>query len=183
MKLARSMPAAALMLAALFPAALRADYAYISITGQRQGQIRGDVTDKGKEGTIKGVTVSHEIISPRDPATGLPTGKRQHKPLTIRMEIDRSTPPLYSALVSNENLTTVEIKFYRPNGQGISQNYFTIKLTNASIASINLAHPDPRDAILPYIEYLDVAFTYQKIEWTWIDGGITAQDDWEAPVQ
>jgi type VI secretion system secreted protein Hcp len=24
------------------------------------------------------------------------------------------------------------------------------------------------------------SFTYQKIEWTWLDGGITASDDWEA---
>jgi type VI secretion system secreted protein Hcp len=27
-----------------------------------------------------------------------------------------------------------------------------------------------------------VSFCYQKIEWTWMDGGITAMDDWEAPV-
>jgi len=27
------------------------------------------------------------------------------------------------------------------------------------------------------------SFTYQKIEWTWLgDGGISAQDDWEAVV-
>jgi type VI secretion system secreted protein Hcp len=25
---------------------------------------------------------SHEIVSPRDPASGLPTGKRMHKPFT-----------------------------------------------------------------------------------------------------
>jgi hypothetical protein len=25
---------------------------------------------------------AHEIVSPRDPASGLPTGKRMHKPLT-----------------------------------------------------------------------------------------------------
>ena len=28
----------------------------------------------------------------------------------------------------------------------------------------------------------EIAFTYQKIEWTWNDGGIMATDDWEAPV-
>ena len=27
-----------------------------------------------------------------------------------------------------------------------------------------------------------MALTYQKITWTWIDGGVTAEDDWEAPV-
>ena len=29
---------------------------------------------------------------------------------------------------------------------------------------------------------MSLEFTYQKIEWTWVDGGITASDDWEAPV-
>jgi type VI secretion system secreted protein Hcp len=28
----------------------------------------------------------------------------------------------------------------------------------------------------------DIQFTYQKIEWTWNDGGITAGDDWESPM-
>jgi type VI secretion system secreted protein Hcp len=27
-----------------------------------------------------------------------------------------------------------------------------------------------------------VCFTYKKIEWTWMDGGINAGDDWEAPL-
>jgi len=27
-----------------------------------------------------------------------------------------------------------------------------------------------------------ISFTYHKIEWTWNDGGITAEDDWESPV-
>ena len=30
-------------------------------------------------------------------------------------------------------------------------------------------------------EYEEVSFTYQKIEWTWNDGGLMAGDDWEAP--
>lgn len=33
------------------------------------------------------------IISPRDAASGLPTGKRQHKPLTITKELDNMSPP------------------------------------------------------------------------------------------
>lgn len=34
------------------------------------------------------------IVSPRDAASGLPTGKRQHKPVTIVKELDKSTPLL-----------------------------------------------------------------------------------------
>ena len=46
-----------------------------------------------------------------------------------------------------------------------------MKLTNASVAD------DEQHG-----NYETIAFTYQKIEWTWVDGGITAEDDWEAPV-
>jgi type VI secretion system secreted protein Hcp len=58
-----------------------------------------------------------------------------------------------------------------------------VKLTNANIASIafrmaNNKHPD----LMKFAEYEEIAFTYQKIEWTWTDGGITAGDDWEAPT-
>ena len=35
-------------------------------------------------------------ISPRDPASGLPTGKRMHKPFVITKELDKATPLLYS---------------------------------------------------------------------------------------
>jgi len=35
-------------------------------------------------GTAGQVTpATHEIVSPRDPASGLPTGKRMHKPFTF----------------------------------------------------------------------------------------------------
>jgi type VI secretion system secreted protein Hcp len=30
---------------------------------------------------------------------------------------------------------------------------------------------------MKFAEYEQVAFAYQKIQWTWNDGGITASDD------
>ena len=33
------------------------------------------------------------------------------------------------------------------------------------------------NAKLPMLEM--ISFTYQKIEWTWVDGGITSTDNWE----
>jgi type VI secretion system secreted protein Hcp len=48
---------------------------YITITGQKQGAIKGDVTLKGHEGAILGLALSHEIVSPRDPQSGLPTAR------------------------------------------------------------------------------------------------------------
>ena len=28
----------------------------------------------------------------------------------------------------------------------------------------------------------DIAFTYSTITWTWVDGAISAQDEWGAPL-
>jgi hypothetical protein len=37
------------------------------------------------------ITFEQEIVSPRDAASGLPTGKRMHKPFTITKELDASS--------------------------------------------------------------------------------------------
>jgi type VI secretion system secreted protein Hcp len=67
---------------------------------------------------------------------------------------------------TNENLQEVTITL-RKDGNAVA----TIKLTNASIAS-RVEHGMQEQ----------IGFTYQKITWTWIDGGVSAEDDWEAPV-
>ena len=161
--------------------------AYLKLKGQKQGEIKGSVTQKGRENKIMVIATSHEIISPRDAASGLPTGKRMHKPFVVTKEIDKSSPLLYNALVNNENISDWELQFWTPqlkatSGVGTEVNHYTVRLYNANIASINFRmannkHPE----LMKFAEYEEVAFTYQKIEWTWNDGGIMAMDDWEAP--
>jgi type VI secretion system secreted protein Hcp len=157
--------------------------AYLKLKGQKQGEIKGSVTQKGREASIMVIAVSHEIVSPRDPASGMPTGKRMHKPFTITKELDKATPLLYNVLVNNESISTWELQHWTPSATGAEKQHYTVKLTNANIAAIafrmaNNKHPD----LMKFTEYEEIAFTYQKIEWTWVDGGITAMDDWESPV-
>ena len=55
-----------------------------------------------------------------------------------------------------------------------------MKLTNATISSIvdDMANNKmAENAELPMLEI--ISFTYQKIEWTWVDSGITSTDSWE----
>ena len=137
-----------------------------SFKGQVQGQFHG-----GQDGTqtlINFTGFTEGVVSPRDPASGLPTGKRQHKPITITKEIDAASPLLYKACVTNENLSEVVVNLDSPGG---STPTTTVKLTNASCSE--LEHNG---------QYETVSFTYQKITWTWIPGGITAEDDWQTPV-
>jgi type VI secretion system secreted protein Hcp len=128
----------------------------LDVTGAKQGALS----------TIPVIGFSHEIVSPRDPASGLPTGKRLHKPIVVTKLMDKTSPLLLNALVTNENLSSVTFTLLR-SGQPVA----TIKLTNASIADYTANG-----------ETEHWSFTYQKITWTWLDGGITASDDWEAPT-
>jgi type VI secretion system secreted protein Hcp len=153
--------------------------AYLKLVASRQGHVLGSVSQKGREGTIMVVAVSQTIVSPRHPVSGKPTGKRMHKPLVITKEVDRSSPILYTILCSSENIRSAEIDFYRPDRTGIERKYFKIQLTNANISGMRLWVPNtrnPRSAQFPERE--EIAFTYQKISWTWLEGAISAEDDW-----
>ncbi len=133
--------------------------AYLRLKGEKQGEIKGSVTQRGREGRIMVFSASHSIESPRDAASGLPTGKRQHEPFVIKKELDRSTPLLYSLLVNNEKIVEWELQFWEP---GPTDN-----------KDLNL---------MKRAEYEEIAFTYEKIQWIWNDGGITSSDDWLSPA-
>ncbi len=158
--------------------------AFMKVKGQKQGIIKGSVSQKGREGSIMIIAASHEIVSPRDPASGLPTGKRQHKPFIVTKEVDRSSPLLYQALSTNENLPECLIQFWQPTQPtGQERQHYSIKLINANIASIDFRMLNNKDPdLMRYAEYEEIAFTYQNIQWLWVDGGIMAGDDWTSPV-
>lgn len=159
--------------------------AYMYAKGQKSGAVKGSITQKGREDSIGIISVNHSIMTPRDPQSGLPTGQRMHKPFVITKELDKSSPVLYNMLCTNENVTEVILKFWTPQikaatGVGSEVQHYTVKLTNANIAEIQFNMANIRDpALVKFAEYEQVSFTYQKIEWTWTDGGITADDDWE----
>ncbi len=152
--------------------------AYLKLRGQRQGDILGSVTQAGQAGKIMVFAVEHGVSAPRDPASGLPTGKRAHAPIKLTKEIDRSTPKLYDALVNNESLLEWELQFWRP-GAGQEEQHYTVRLSNGAIAAIDFRMPDNKDPNLTNLEsYEVVSFVYQRIRWEWTDGAVTFEDAW-----
>jgi type VI secretion system secreted protein Hcp len=158
--------------------------AYLKVKGASQGDIKGSVTQKGREHQIAVHSYHHHILSPRDAASGQASGKRQHGAFTIVKETDKSTPLLHKALSTNEKFKTWELRCFTPKsasstGSGQETNHFTIVLTDAvltgmlSIMENNLM---PENTKLPLME--EVSFTYSKISWMWEDGGITHEDTW-----
>jgi type VI secretion system secreted protein Hcp len=167
------------MILATASSAGAANTIFMTLTGQKSGNIKGGVTQKGREGSLQVTAFEDEIISPRDAASGLPTGQRQHKPIKVTLELDQSAPLLYQMLANNENITALELKFWHPSPAGVESQFYSVKLTNASIAEIHAS----TSADAAHTPMLDVSFTYQKIQWTWTDGGtVTAADNWQSKV-
>ena len=155
--------------------------AYLKLTGQKSGEINGSNTKKGRIGSIAVIAYDHQVVSPRDPASGLPTGQRIHHPLLITKEVDAASPLLWNILCTNENITEWELRFWQPAQGGNETQFYTIILTNANIASMRMLMPDNKIKETAALkEREEIAFTYQKIEWRYESGDITAGDDWEA---
>ena len=128
----------------------------ISVTGLEQG----DFTP-GK--TIPILNVSHEIVVPFDAVSGLATGRRLHKPISVTMKWGPTTPMFLESLVSNETLTSVLIGLLKDR---TGATLATITLTNAKVSHF-----------VQTGQTVHFEFTYQTITWASV-GGISTTDDW-----
>jgi type VI secretion system secreted protein Hcp len=151
---------------------------FMNIVGAKQGVIRGEVLQKGREGRHKLLAYSHEIVSPYDPASGMATGKRQHHPFRIVKLLNQAAPSLMTALTMGENLEIV-VDVYTTDNVGAEIRMLTYTLTNARIVSIRPWMPNRSDAsAASYPPAEEIAFTYQTITVTSATGGSTSTDDW-----
>jgi type VI secretion system secreted protein Hcp len=159
---------------------------YVTVTGQKQGAFKGESPREAHAAKISGLSYDHSIVSPRDIATGQPSGKRQHGPITITKEWGPASPMLFSALVSNELLTSVLFEFYKTTPEGVEEVYYTVTLTNATVSQVHYttgtgesASSAKTQSSYDTHELEEVSFTYQKIEIESKTGQTMASDDWK----
>jgi type VI secretion system secreted protein Hcp len=161
------------------PSAFAALNAYLYMTGNQTGQIKGSVTQKGRENSIMVIAYSHSISAQTDVSSGLPTGKSKSSVLVITKEVDKSSPILYQMLVKNEKIKDFRLDFWQPSASGKEQQHYTIRLTNARIVSIRaemLNNKYPEN--MQHKEREVISFAYETITWTYQDGGITSSANW-----
>ena len=154
--------------------------AYLRLQGERQGEIKGSVTQKGVEGQIMVIAAEHSLKRPFDAARGTPTSGPKHSPFKVTKEVDRASPLLYSALVAGERFTKWELQFYGFSPEEAEeQNHYTVTLSNPVIIEIASVMPNNKDPDLTKLEqYEVVSFLYQRIQWAWVKEGLTSEDDW-----
>ena len=155
---------------------------HMEVEGTNQGPIEGSCDMEGREGTILVYAMNHDVHIPRDPQSGLPSGKRIHGPLTIVKEYDKASPKLYQALCTGEHMSEVVLKWYRIDPTGAEEHYFTHTLEDAIVVEMKPYMPV---AFLtenePYRHMEEVSYTYNKIKWTWEVDGIESEDSWMVP--
>jgi type VI secretion system secreted protein Hcp len=146
--------------------------AYLKLVGQKSGEIQGSVTQKGREGKIMVIAATHDVVTPFDAASGMPTGRRMHKPFVITKELDQASVALHQLQAGNESLREWELQFWTPQmkaaaGVGSEVQYFTITLSGASVTEINMQMPNNKHPdLMKFATFEEVAFNYESIQWT-----------------
>lgn len=165
---------------------------YLSITGQTQGNITkgaftkksvGNVYVEGHEDQVLVQAIAHDVHVPINKQSGQPSGQRVHEPLIINSHFNKSVPLLYNALTTGELLNEVCLQWYRTSIEGRQEAFFTTRLIDAIIVAISCHMPNcqsPKGKI--YTPFIEVAFSYRKIEWEHIMSGTAGADDWRKPL-
>ena len=145
---------------------------YITVEGTKQGKFKGESPGTQFKDQSRVLKFSYSVVSPRDVSTGLASGKRQHKPIVVTREPDAASPQFFTALVTNEVLKSVVIRFWRVKSSGVSEIQQIITLTNASISEFRQHVGDDGR----WLE--DVAFAFEQIRIENTPSATTAVDSW-----
>lgn len=166
--------------------------AYIKITSETRGVLTlnnftkesvGSIYQEGHTDQAMVQAYSHTITIPRDPQSGQPTGQRVHAPLCITKIFDKSSPLLHQALTSGEQLSKVEIVWYRTSSDAKQEHYYTTLLEKAIIVEIKSYMHNCQDPTTSQFTHLEeVHFAYRKISWTHETADTVGSDDWGSPL-
>jgi type VI secretion system secreted protein Hcp len=162
--------------------------AHIAVKGKKQGQFKGEgIQDKRKDKWMPVLSFSNGIVSPRDIATGQPSGKRQWAVVKITKEWGAASPQGLQACSTNEVLPEVDIEFTKTNPNGEEYVYQTITLTDATLSQIrrftgddNSESSSRHTSAEDTMEVEEWSFTFRKIEVADNDGKTSFMDDWSA---
>ncbi|MFJ7793789.1 Hcp family type VI secretion system effector [Pseudomonas sp. NPDC096950] len=160
-----------------------ANHGYMSITGKRQGLISagcssqssiGNKCQIGHEDEIMVLAYSHNMTTGND--GGYSSNRGKHLPIMITKNIDKSSPLLASALHEREEIECT-IHFYRTSPAGGQDKYYSVRLTGAKIAHLNLQVPHSIHMNEDQPQEM-VSIRYRDISWTHVQAGTSAYSFW-----
>jgi type VI secretion system secreted protein Hcp len=150
--------------------------AYMWLKDDGGALIKGGVDVQDREFSIEIRGFHHNLMIPTDNATGKVTGTRMHSPMLVVKEFDYSSPYLYKAVATGQNLQSAEIKWYKINHAGQEEEYFNMLLEGVRIVSISPAMASPDNPNENHMETVEMR--YEKMTWKHCDGNIIYSDSW-----
>lgn len=157
-----------------------ANLIYATITGQQQGLISAgcstldSIGNKFQSGHEDEMFI-YELVNHMT--------REQHvtlHPLEIRKPIDKSTPLLALAMNQNEQLTCL-FNFYRTSASGGIEQYFKIRLSEATISDLSFYYPNSLTHNDVQAQE-SVSFKYATISWEHLLAGTSAYSLWNDRV-
>lgn len=129
---------------------------FLSVQTKRAGKLKGEAqaNEHKDEIIVNGWNWGMSASSALGSAQA--TGRRTYKHLTVNKRIDLSSTALMSVLATNDEVKEAKLSM-RKAGEG-QRDYFTIKLNNARVQSVDIECGENGDAIER------VTFAFTKIE-------------------
>ncbi|MBD3421162.1 MAG: type VI secretion system tube protein Hcp [Chitinivibrionales bacterium] len=153
--------------------------AYMYMTDDNGGEVKGSVDVAGREGSIEVLEFEHEVRIPTDPDTGRLTGTRKHEAIRLVKAYDASSPYLYKAVCEGQTFQEVNFHWFRIDDTGSEVEYFHHKMEGVKICSVKPFMPNVKDPTKERYTHLEeICMRYQKITWTYLDGNLEASDSW-----
>jgi type VI secretion system secreted protein Hcp len=156
---------------------MAAQKVYMKVTSSKTGAIKDQGMPAKFADKIELTGYSFDASSPIA-AGGVGSGKRSHTPVMVTKNNNSSSVLLFAAQSKGEVLSKVIIEVYKVNNMGMEVVEQTIELTNAVITYFRQNYdnnPAPGGNKGPTDE---IRFAYQKITYTYVNGGITMEDSW-----
>ena len=153
--------------------------AYLTVKGQKQGTLRGGSARETGATTV--VSFAHDVMSPRDAASGLPTGKRMHKPISVTLEVGPSASPEWKEVATKATVLpqlTIALLTTPQPGKPATL-YETVTLKNAIVTKLQEGMTDTPASSSERTNYLRLTIDYAELHTlvTHADGK-TETDTW-----
>lgn len=153
---------------------------YLWIENDQGEELPGEVTIRGRNGSVEILELEHDISLPIDRDTGTVTGTRKHGMMTLTKAVDQISPYFYEAVNRGKSLSAATLIFYRQTSQGAEEEYFRIRMDDVKIAKVHAIVPNVKQVEMERYPHTEkVSLLYKKITWTFKNGNISHTDTWE----
>jgi type VI secretion system secreted protein Hcp len=149
---------------------------FLSLQTKKGGQVKGEATTAGHVDDIEVRSMTWGVAAGHVIGGTVATSRRQYRNLVIVKGIDLASTPLMSALATNAEVSQAKLTLRKPGGDAL--DYFSITLSKARIAQIDLAVDDqghPTETVA--IAFTEIEVEYKRQQSSGISAGSTSFND------